>query len=89
MVRYGDWKLQVDKRQNKRWLFDLAADPTEQNDLAAERPEKVAELEALLDGQDEVFGPRHFPVLVEAAVPIDRTLAEPYVAGEPFAYWSN
>ena len=89
MVRYGDWKLQVDKRQNKRWLFDLAADPTEKNDLAAERPEKVAELEALLDGQDEVFGPRHFPVLVEAAVPIDRTLAEPYVAGEPFAYWSN
>ena len=27
------WKLQVDGRQDKRWLFDLNRDPTEQDNL--------------------------------------------------------
>jgi arylsulfatase A-like enzyme len=88
-VRSRGWKLQVDERQDKSWLFDLEADPTEHHDLAAGRPQKVAELQALLDAHDRVLGPRHFPALVEAVVPIDRTLADPYVPGEPFAYWSN
>ena len=32
---------------------------------------------------------RHFPVLIEGVIPIDRTLADPYVPGEEFAYWPN
>ena len=49
VVRHGDWKLQVSERPAKQWLFDLAADPTEQHNLAGERPQVVAELAALLD----------------------------------------
>ena len=32
----------------KTWLFDMNADPTEQHDLSAERPDKVRELSAIL-----------------------------------------
>ena len=43
-IRVGDHKL-VREGRNGRWeLFDLAADRTEQNDLAASHPDKVARL---------------------------------------------
>ncbi|MFN7143384.1 MAG: sulfatase [Myxococcota bacterium] len=44
-VRDGDWKLH---RGARTALFDLAADPREERDLAAERPDVVARLEGLL-----------------------------------------
>ena len=40
VVRHGDWKLQVTARPDKQWLFNLADDPTEQNNLADSRPDK-------------------------------------------------
>jgi arylsulfatase A-like enzyme len=88
-VRSGAWKLQVDERQDRRWLYDLQADPTERHNLAAQHPQRLRELQAQLDAHNRELGPRHFPVLVEAVVPIDRTLADPYVPGETFAYWPN
>ena len=48
----GDWKLrwQVRPFGKGEWeLFNLAADPAERKDLAAERPDKVTELTALWD----------------------------------------
>jgi len=53
-IRRGDWKLVANQalttdglRPDVRWsLHDLAADPAEQVDLAAEKPDLVAELEA-------------------------------------------
>ena len=45
-VRVGDWKL-VAKGPAGPWeLYDLRADRTEMNDLAAQQPEKVKELAA-------------------------------------------
>jgi arylsulfatase A-like enzyme len=89
VVMADGWKLQVDGRQKKRWLFNLNEDPTEQRNRIAEKPERARELQARLDAFNEEMGPRHFPVLVEGAVPIDRTSADPYVPGEEFAYWPN
>ena len=51
-IRRGDWKLVgrgaltgAGVRDNARWqLFDVAADPAERHDRAAERPDLVAEL---------------------------------------------
>ena len=40
------WKLNVSDPPGRSWLFDMNADPTEQHDLSAERPEKLAELKA-------------------------------------------
>ena len=45
-VRQGDWKL-VWGASDRRWeLYDLAADRTETNDLAAEHPERVEAMAA-------------------------------------------
>lgn len=46
-VRSGDWKLVGEK--TKIGLFDLEKDVSEKNDLAAQMPEKVAELTKLHD----------------------------------------
>ena len=46
-VRSGDWKLVGEK--DKLGLFDLSKDVSEANDLAAQMPEKVAELTKLHD----------------------------------------
>ena len=48
-VRRGDWKL-IDWYWGKdQELFNLAADPGEETNLAADHPEKVVELRRLLD----------------------------------------
>ncbi|NRA98124.1 MAG: hypothetical protein HRU14_18170, partial [Planctomycetes bacterium] len=76
VVMADGWKLQVDGRQDKRWLYQLDTDPTEQRNLAEAEPERVRELQDRLDAFNREVGPRHFPVLIENAVPIDRTRAE-------------
>ncbi len=43
-VRHGNWKLDWDKGAKAWELYDLAADRTEMNNLAAEHPDLVAEL---------------------------------------------
>ncbi len=48
-VRYGGWKLIATGRGDRRQLFDLTNDPGERHDLFAERPDKAAELERLLE----------------------------------------
>ena len=76
VVRAGDWKLQVDGRQNKVWLFDLASDPTEEINLADTRTDKLAELQALLDAhQASSVGPL-YPYTLESPQPIDITGAD-------------
>lgn len=48
-IRQGDWKL-VHTNQSADWeLYNLAVDIGEQNDLAAQRPDKVRELAAMWD----------------------------------------
>ena len=83
------WKLQVDGRQGKRWLFDLRTDPTEQINLIDVSSDKARELEVLLAAHNRDLGPRTFPVLVEAVIPIDRHLASPHIEGEEYQYWPN
>jgi len=51
-VRQGDWKLlwEVEPYGSSEWtLYDIARDPAEKHDLAAQHPEKVSELLALWD----------------------------------------
>jgi uncharacterized sulfatase len=46
-VRTGNWKLQVNEKQGKTWLFNLATDPTEKV-IASKNPAKRDELKAIL-----------------------------------------
>ena len=89
VVRAGDWKLQVDKRQDKIWLFDLASDPTEQNNQAESRPEKVAELQAVLDAHHADAVAPLYPNTLASAIPIDKTNADVIDASDEYVIWAN
>jgi arylsulfatase A-like enzyme len=84
-----DWKLQVSERPKKDWLFDMNADPTEHQNLAESRPEKLAELRAILDAEDSQMAKPLWPALIEGPIAIDRSLADPKQPGEEFVYWAN
>ena len=49
VVRAGDWKLVKPELKQEPKLFNLAADPGENNDLAAKEPDRVKQLQALWD----------------------------------------
>ena len=89
VVRAGDWKLQVDGKQKKSWLFDLKADPTERRNLAGANPAKLAELQALLAAHQKGRKPALYPYTVESAISIDKTAGEPFVKGDEYAWWPN
>ena len=89
VVRAGNWKLQIDGIQDKSWLFDLAVDPTEQNNLVTERPDKVAELSALLaDHHKDAVAPL-YPHQIESPIMIDKTLADTPAPGDEYVMWPN
>jgi uncharacterized sulfatase len=89
VVRHGDWKLQVSERPQKSWLFNLAEDPTEQNNLAETRADKHSELMALLDAHQASARKPLYPYTAEIPVAIDKTLAERFAPGDEYIYWPN
>ena len=89
IVRHQDWKLQVASRPEMQWLFNLAEDPTEQHNLAAERPDKLAELMALLDAHAANARPPLYPSEIEAPVPIDKDLSVPFESGDAWVSVPN
>ena len=92
VVRHGDWKLQVNDRPTdglQHWLFDLAKDPTEQNNLAAVRQDKVNELKGLLvDHQANAVGAL-YPATTQMPVMVDKTLAESFEERDEYVYTPN
>ncbi|KDA03327.1 sulfatase [Hyphomonas oceanitis] len=89
VVRAGDWKLQVDGRQEKNWLFDLATDPTEQDNLADSRPDKLAELQGLLDKHHSGAVAPLYPYTIESPIAIDKTEADRVEPGDEYVWWPN
>ena len=49
------WKLQVDLVQNKKWLYNLNEDPTEQINLIKSDLNKLNELEIILNNTVKKF----------------------------------
>ncbi|MBY4635810.1 sulfatase-like hydrolase/transferase [Sphingopyxis sp. XHP0097] len=88
-VRTGDWKLQLTKRPEKARLYNLATDPTEQTDLAAREPARVAELRTLIARQNAGMAKPIWPGLVEGPVRIDVPLDAPWRDGQDYIYWTN
>ncbi|MEH6693612.1 MAG: sulfatase-like hydrolase/transferase [Hyphomonas sp.] len=89
VVRAGNWKLQVDGRQKKSWLFDLANDPTEQTNLAETRADKLAELQGLLDKHHAGAVAPLYPYTIESPVAIDKTAADMVAPGDEYVWWPN
>jgi uncharacterized sulfatase len=83
------WKLSVNERANATWLFDLRRDPTEQTNLAAREPGRVAALRAALAAHNAEQAPSLWPSLVEMPINIDKTLAEADAPDDEYVYWPN
>ena len=89
VVRAGDWKLQMDGYQNKLWLFNLAADPTEKTNLATQQPQKVAQLKALLAAHHAGAVPSLWPHSLISPIAIDKTLDQAVAKGDEYILWPN
>jgi uncharacterized sulfatase len=95
-VLHEGWKLiradQPDKPAGagqKKWLFNLGADPTEQNNLAQQFPERVAALEALLAAHNAEQAEPLWPSVVQSPQLIDKAGGQPYEEGDEYIYWPN
>ncbi|MEM7766917.1 MAG: sulfatase [Pseudomonadota bacterium] len=89
VVRAGDWKLQRDTLQGKDWLFDLASDPTEQNNLAESRPDKRAELQSILEAHHANAVRPLYPHKLESPILVDKTVNQVATAEDEYIIWPN
>ena len=91
-VRMGRWKLNVSAPEGlprQEWLFDLAADPSERRNLAAQMPDKLAELRNALDTHNAEQTPPLWPSQLSSPINIDRDLSQADAPGDEYVYWSN
>ncbi len=83
------WKLNVSDPPGRTWLFDMRADPHEQRDLSAERPEKRAELEAALAAHNAEQAEPAWPSMIDMPINIDKDLTRADAPDDEYIYWSN
>ena len=89
MIRSGEWKLQVSEHPKKDWLFDLAKDPTEKNNVAAAEPERVARMKADLMAWDKAQVKPMWPSLGEGPIAIDKNMKQPLGPGDEYVFYAN
>jgi len=89
VILAGGWKLQRDETQDRIWLFNLTDDPTEQNNVAEDHPERVAELIARLEAHNAEQMEPVWPSLVERPTRIDEADHLPWDDEDEYVYWPN
>lgn len=75
--------------RDKNWLFNLADDPTEQNNLAATQPEKLKQLRTILDAHKAAGRGPLYPAATNTPVAIDKTLADYFTDKDEFVWYQN
>jgi uncharacterized sulfatase len=88
-MRDGTWKIIVSERPKKEWLFNLANDPTEKTNLAAEQPQRLAQMKAVMDAHHATMPPSMWPSFIEMAIEIDKPLNEKHLPTDEYVYWYN
>ena len=83
------WKLQVDLVQNKKWLYNLNEDPTEQENLIKSELEKLNELEKILNKKLSEQVKPIWPSLLDWPIFIDKTLDEKVNKNDEYIFWAN
>jgi arylsulfatase A-like enzyme len=89
MIIQAGWKLQRLEDPHRLWLYNLAADPTEQRNLAAANPAKVAQLTALLQRQDSQMVKPIWPSVLRGEIAVDHPLGVPDKPGDDYVIWDN
>ncbi len=87
--RKNDWKLQWLEKSQRIWLFDLANDPFERNDLAAAMPHKVEDLMADLRQIDQEQLLSAWLPQLEIPLSVDKTLEEPLQEDDEYIVFTN
>ncbi|MBI4978041.1 MAG: sulfatase-like hydrolase/transferase [Spirochaetes bacterium] len=64
-ARVGTWKLMVDERAKRSYLFDIVADPGELNDLSADHPRVVSDITARLAEWEKGLVPPRWPRVMD------------------------
>ena len=67
----------------------LAEDPTEQEDVSAANPEKIAQLSALLDAHNSRQAPPRWPSAVYMPIWVDKTPADAVTLEDDYILWPN
>lgn len=88
-VQHKGWKLIRAAEPDKRWLFNLGYDPTEQVNRADTEPLKLAELEALLAAHNAEQAQPMWPTVLASPQLIDKHGGQDYVEGDEYIYWPN
>jgi len=83
------WKLQVDLVQNKKWLYNLNEDPTEQINLIKSDLKKLNELEKILNKKLSEQVKPIWPSLLDWPIFIDKTLDEKVNKNDEYIFWAN
>ena len=83
------WKLQVDLVQNKKWLYNLNEDPTEQINLIKSDLKKLNELEKILNKKLSEQVKPIWPSLLDWPIFIDKTLDEIVNNNDEYIFWAN
>ncbi|WP_293904805.1 sulfatase-like hydrolase/transferase [Phenylobacterium sp.] len=89
VVLDGDWKLQSSEAQNKVWLYNLAADPTERAELSRAEPARVRAMLALLKAQDAADAKPIWPSLLQGPVFVDHPGGMKQKPGDEYVLWDN
>lgn len=89
VVLADGYKLQVSDPPGATWLFDMTNDPTEQKNLAAAQPQRVAALRKLLYEHDSQQAPPLWPSALLTPINIDKTLLERDAPDDEYIYWAN
>ena len=88
-VLHKGWKLIRTNKAHHRWLFNLNKDPTEKNNLIKSNPEKVAELNKLIDEHNLEQIDSMWPSVINGPILIDKHSGEEYEEGDEYIYWPN
>ena len=88
-VRSGDWKLQLSDPDETPFLYNLAVDPTEQNNLAATLPMELKRLKNMIQEGMSNWQPPLRPPLVRGPNYPDKHLNEPLDNEDTPVYWYN
>lgn len=88
-MREGDWKLQSMQRPKQDLLYNLASDPGEKTDLAAQQPARLAAMKADLLAFNAAQAKPLWPSLAEGPVRVDKTIKDPRSPQDAYVYYAN
>jgi len=88
VIRKGKYKLHVDERQKKTWLYDLEIDPTERINIAEKMPKLAREMRDALNAVNAEMAAPGWPSTTRAHRYID-VVSPPYRDGEDYVLFAN